>query len=79
MYFLEIGCKGSVNRMNFQIILRNSEMQPTFNSQKKLKLVQTERKNKFICNFSEVQPNFILQSRIKVVQTERIISLALLF
>ena len=32
--------------MNFQIILRNSEMQPTFNSHCELKLVQTERKNK---------------------------------
>ena len=34
------------------------------------KLVQGERKRKFICKFSEPQPNFFLRSKIKLVQAE---------
>ena len=38
------GCKISANRTKYQIYLNISEVQPIFNLQSKLKLVQTERK-----------------------------------
>ena len=45
------GCKGSANRTKYQIYLSISEMLPTFRLRSRLKLVQTERKCKFICDF----------------------------
>ena len=45
------GCKGSANRMKYQIYLSISEMPLTFRLRSRLKLVQTERKCKFICDF----------------------------
>jgi hypothetical protein len=40
------GCKDSANRTKYQIYLDISEVQPIFNLQSKLKLVQTERNTK---------------------------------
>ena len=38
------GCKGSANRMKYQIYLSISEMPPTFRLRSRLKIVQTKRK-----------------------------------
>ena len=62
------GCKDSANRTKCQIYLNISEVPPIFKLLGRLKIVQGERKSKFICIFPSRRLSSNCEVRLKIVQ-----------